>query len=1016
VTCKKCLALLRARVRYAARVFWRVLCWLALVAATAHAERLPVRLYTSADGLASDRVERGTRDAAGFLWFATGDGVSRFDGHRFVSFGKSDGLPAAQVHDVAVARDGTIWAATDAGVAWLDPRARGARFHAVAVPADTAVMFHQDPAGTLRVGTVRGLFELERRGDQVTTRAIPLGAGRQPQVLAITHDPVDDSLWFGTSRGVMHRERSGAIHQYRVGSIGELDDRVFGVLIDRKGRLWIGHVGSRVLAVVLPHGRRLVDTAEPLWEVAARGGDWLRFELQQTGARRGILEDSRGNIWIGTQTDLVMFDGQEFHTLRERQLQHAGSFTPCVEDAAGNLWLGGESQGVLRLAPDGLVAFDRSDGLQTLYISGFVQDPRGPLHTLVGAQIHVVHRRDGDRFVAISPRLPFGLGLQAWGWNQTAAIDRDGSWWYPTGRGVARYPAVSRLEDLATTLPEMFTEADGLHGRDVFRMYEDRAGDVWITTLSKTGLARWNRATGKITTLGAGWPTDAALAFAEDATGAVWIGYSDGKLVRARGGRPEIFGPAEGLVGAPIHALLLDHAGRLWIATHGAGVQRIDQPALPRPSFTTYNMTKGLATDQALSLVEDRQGQIYIGTTRGIDRLDPISGAVTHYTTADGLPDGYVHVSARDRDGVLWFGTPNGLARLVVAGPRSPPVHATFITELVVGERSVPLAVDGEQALPALELGPEDDQLDIRFTSPSFVVGEQVRFQYRLDGSERGWSLPSPAREVHFARLAPGSYQFEVRGVYPGGRVTPAATLPFEVMAPIWRRWWFVVGCGLVVALAAHAISRWRLSHLLAVERVRTRIATDLHDDLGASLSRISILSEVAARRLATNEAIGGHVGDIGRQARELVDTAADIVWSTDPRHDDLGSSLVRLRSFAGDVFEARGIEWSLVGPTEASRIHLGPERRRHLYLIVKEAINNAAKHSQARRVSIAITNPRGTLETTIVDDGVGFDATARKGNGLANMRARATQAAGTLEVVSTPGTGTAIVLRLPLG
>jgi signal transduction histidine kinase/ligand-binding sensor domain-containing protein len=1002
----------------AASIVWSsIVCSVVLVAATAHAEHLPVRVYTSADGLASDRVERGTRDAAGVLWFATGEGVSRFDGHAFESFGIGDGLPDAAAHDVAVTRDGTVWVATDGGVAWLDPSVRVTRtaFHAVdpSMLGGVAVSFLENPSGALWVATLRGLFELERRGDRVQVHAITLGAGRQPQVLAVTRDPVDGSLWLGTSWGLVHRTAAGAVERYRVGPASEVEDRVFEVLVDRTGRLWIGQVGRRVLAVTLPHGGRLIDGDEPLWEVAARGGAWLRFEPDGT-ARRTIVEDSRGTIWIGTSNHVVRYDGRAFRVLTAREFQHEGSFTPCVEDNAGNLWFGGATAGVLRLAATGLVAFDEADGLHDVDVVGLVAAPDGPPYPVTRSEGHTLHRPDGARFVAVRPRASPGLDLFGWGWGQTALVDRDGRWWYPTGRGVARYPRVASLDELATTLPEMIAPSDGLPGRDVFRLYEDRAGDVWITTLSATGLVRWDRRTGKLVALGAGWPTAVASTFAEDAAGMLWIGYDDGTLVRVRRGAPEVLGARDRLPGAMISALLFDRAGRLWIATDGGGLVRLDDPGTAHPAVARYTTAKGLATDQALALVDDLRGRIYVGTTRGIVRLDPATGEVAHFTTADGLPNGYIYAALRDPAGVLWFGTNGGLARLDVASPPPPAAGQTVITTLAIAGRARPVAPSGERTIAGLELASGDDQLDISFTSPSFA-GEPLRFQYRLAGATGRWTTPAPARDVHFAKLAPGSFRFEVRAVLASGEAAPPAVVAFAVLPPMWQRWWFIAACALALALAVFAIHRWRLAHLLAVERVRTRIATDLHDDLGASLSRISILSEVASRRLAAREDVDSQVGDIGRSARELVDVAADIVWSTDPRRDDLGSLVVRLRGFAGELLEARGIAWALVAPPDLHRIRLDPDCRRHLYLILKEAINNAARHSGATRVSVALAVDGRALVATVEDDGSGLADAPARGNGLANMRTRAADAGGSVVITSAPGAGTAIELRLPI-
>lgn len=986
----------------------------ALVAATAGAERLPARVYTTADGLANDRVDHGTRDARGYLWFATQDGVSRFDGQRFDSFGVADGLPAAETSDILAARDGVIWVATDAGVAWLDPAsATGARFQPVG-PRTEALALHEDEAGAIWAGTADGLLRVRDSGAPIAPARVPLADAHEPAIYRIASDARDHSLWLGTRQGLWHRTASGGLERYRVSPADQLDDRVMSLLLDREGRLWIGAVGPMLVVANVRPGGRLAPPGQPLWDVAARGQDLLRF-APHGWLRRNIFEDSRGTVWIGTTEELLRHDGA-FHAVDGASLPIEHGLAPCVEDAAGNVWFGSNTQGLVRLAPGGLVAYDHRDGLDSDYLHGFVEPPGGPLYAITWRDGHVLDRFDGARFTAVRPRVPADVSRLAWGWGQTALIDRDARWWYPTSQGLARYPAGVAFEALATTPPELFVRPDQLPGRDVFRLYEDHRGDVWISTMSDNGLARWDRATGQIARID-GLPREVANAFAEDATGALWVGYEHGRLVRIDGvAPPRVFGAEDGLPPSDVVSLLVDHAGRLWIAHARAGVTLIEDPGAARPSVRRFTTAQGLGTDQAVSLVDDAYGRIYIGTSHGIDRLDPPTGRLTHFGTTDGLPNDYIYVAHRDRGGALWFGTKAGAARLIPPAPTPLPAPAaTYLSRVAIAGSPQPLAVDGARRVE-LTLGPDDGQLDIAFTSPSFAVGDRPRFQYRFDGPDAVWSAPVAEREVHFARLAAGRYQFVVRAVSSSGTALEPATVAFEVLPHVWRRGWFLALCVAAVGLAAHRVYRARLRHALAIERVRTRIATDLHDELGANLSRIAILAEVANRRAAARQPLAEQVDTIGRSARELVDVAADIVWSTDPRRDDLGSVIVRLRQFAADVLEGRGMTWALEAPPEPGRIKLGPDQRRHLHLIVKEAIHNAAKHSAARHVAISIARAEAGLEVRVTDDGTGFSPTApgaSTGNGLANMRARAAEAGGTLAIHTRPGHGTTIVLRL---
>lgn len=984
-----------------------VVCWIVLCGVPAAAERWPIRVYTTADGLANDRVDRGTRDQLGFLWFATIDGVSRFDGRRFESLGVRDGLPSSAANDILATRDGAIWVATDGGLAWLDPRAHGTRlrFHAVATDG-AATALSEDADGRLWVATARGLVEVV--GHTPIARALGLEI-RPPRITAIAPDPSDRSLWLGTWHGVVHRHADGSAEAYPFAGDGVFDDRVYALCVDRKRRLWISHLDQKVLAI--PLGDRFpVAPGQALWP--SDGPGWLHH-VPLGWARRAILEDSRGTIWIGTTGELVRYDDRGFRGLSAAEGVSGQGPTPLVEDSVGNLWVGTDARGVQRIASRGLVSFDRNDGLDGVAVKGFAE-ARGQLHVLTDHEPHQLHRFDGKRFTGVRPRLPDGVGL-AWTDGQTIAIDRDDRWWYPTADGVAHFPRVARLEDLATALPDFFRVRDGLPGRDIARLYEDHRGDVWISTMSRVGLVRWDRATDRIVSLTGPWPTAIAGAFAEDRSGALWIGFEDGHLVRVRDGVHDTFGAADGVPTGAVTALVVDRDGRLWLGSDSSGVARVDDPAAAHPAFAYYTTRSGLSSDRVTTLVDDPRGRIYVGTSHGVDRLDPASGDLGHFDTADGLPSNYVTTSLRSSDGALWFGTKAGPGRLVEDTRPLVAPPPTYITQLRITGAPRAIAVGGDRAIGEIELAADENQLDIAFTSPAFMVGESLRFQYRLDDGSP-WSAPVAEREVHFPRLAPGHYQFSVRAVLGAGAVSPAARAVFAILPPLWQRWWFIALAASAVGGLGYRLVRWRLAHLLAIERVRTRIATDLHDDLGSSLSRIAILSEVASRRAAASEGITVQIGDIGRSARELVDVASDIVWSTDPRRDDLKSLLVRLRGFASDVLEGRGIAWSMEAPAEPERIKLDPERRRQLFLILKEAIHNAARHAGAGRVAIAIVRADGALSATVCDDGRGFDAGAPSdGNGLASMRARARKAGGTLRVERAPTGGTSVIVRIPL-
>ena len=225
--------------------------------------------------------------------------------------------------------------------------------------------------------------------------------------------------------------------------------------------------------------------------------------------------------------------------------------------------------------------------------------------------------------------------------------------------------------------------------------------------------------------------------------------------------------------------------------------------------------------------------------------------------------------------------------------------------------------------------------------------------------------------------MAPGSYRFLVRAVSPDGLFSekPAA-ITFRILPPLWQRWWVLTLALLITASMIYALYRYRIAQLLKVERVRTRIATDLHDDIGASLSRMAILSEVVKQQTAggNGNQSTGLLTEIADSARGLVDSMSDIVWSIDPRRDDLQSLVRRLRQFASDVLEAREIDWELQVPPEVESLKLGPDERQHLFLILKESINNIVRHGEGTKtVSLSINVAGRQLIAEVQDDGCGF-------------------------------------------
>jgi signal transduction histidine kinase/sugar lactone lactonase YvrE len=608
----------------------------------------------------------------------------------------------------------------------------------------------------------------------------------------------------------------------------------------------------------------------------------------------------------------------------------------------------------------------------------------------------------------------------------------NGEWWVGTGEGVVRFPKAERFADLERARPiSHYTDQTGLAPLQVFRLFEDSRGNVWLSSFA-FGLFRWEPTTGQLRDMlrlpGLGsvtrdWP---ARSFGEDAAGNVWIGF-DGQLARYRDGSFALFSVSEGLPPGPIMDILFDRSRRLWLASAHGGLVRVDNWRSDRPLFVLYTTAQGLSSNNVEVIVEDSRGRIYLGGGHGLDRFDPATDRIKHFTTADGLTPGEVKTAFRDRKGVLWFGTSSGLARLTPTSEEpstSPPV---LITRLLVGGVPQLVSALGEQEMSLPDLGPHQNQLEIEFVGLGFGPGEVLRYQYKLEGADADWSVPGEHRRVTYASLPPGRYSFSVRAINSDGNasVRPAA-LAFTILPPVWRRWWFLSLAALAMGVVVQAAYRYRVARLLEMANMRTRIATDLHDDIGANLTRIALLSEVAKLHYDDHRARGagvltdapedGPLLSISRIARESVGSMSDIVWAINPSRESSRDLIRRMRRHAEEIFTLRDIALRFTTPGVSDSLKLNMHVRRDLLLIFKEAVNNAARHSRCSRVEIDLRIDGTRLVLTIVDNGLGFDTSiASEGQGLMSMRRRARSLGGTLDVTSHNGVGTRVTVDVPL-
>lgn len=1018
-------------------------------------ERLPIKTYTTADGLGHHFVSRIFPDSRGFLWFCTDGGLSRFDGYEIINYGVEQGLPHPSVTDILETRSGSYWVATGSGVCQFDPtkpfkgQKAGSMFTLYRT-GETVYMnqprrLYEDSAGRLWVGTSDGLFVMDGSNPEDGFRFVELNPVWRPtqfiHVQAIIED-TEGAIWVGTSWGLIKLLPDGNTIHFSIQPSGTVDS-VTALMLDREGRLWIGHARAGLIVLMpgpemavarplhapvpLLAGRKAADSG-PQIKLPSAPGEVSHFTtLHGIGSQpvNALIQSANDSVWIGTSGGgITRFDGKQFRTATTAQGLSNNVIPALAEDRSGNIWMASES-GAMKLTNSGFTAFTRADGLGPDRIGAIFEDRAGNLCVATGLWNQYVSRFDGEVFTTIRPRLVEQAAYNGWGKGQITLQDRTGDWWVPTGDGLYRYPRVDRPEQLARTNPKaVYTKKDGLPSGNIFRLFEDSRGDIWISTVFPpiNGFCRWERTTGAFRSYSDAEdlpPNRSATAFCEDAAGNLWIGFYSGGMARYRAGAFTVFGQEDGLPAGQIRDLHLDQAGRLWVATSIGGTGLIGNPTADIPNLSSLTTDDGLSSNIISSITEDDFGRVYISTSRGIDRLDPATGGIKHYSFADGLPGTTQEVSYKDSKGRLWFGSRDALLQFVPESDSMPAPPQTWISELLIEGDSYPLSSMGENDLTNLEIDSNRNHLQISFFGLGFSVSDRLRYQYRLDGTDQDWSEPTDQRSVILANLSPGTYSFLVRAVNADGISSDApAAISFRILPPLWQRWWFLALAVLSITAIIYVMYRYRLRQLLEVERVRMRIATDLHDDIGSSLSQIALLSEVIRQQGSKNDPqTTERLIKIARVSRELVDSMSDIVWAINPNRDRVSDLTHRMRRFASDTLTARDIKVRFRAPESDGGIKLGANTRREVFLVFKEAINNIARHSGCGVVDIQVEASSGSMMLQLSDDGKGFAPAAESdGHGLASMRARAESLGGSLEILSGNGQGTTLTLRCPVG
>jgi signal transduction histidine kinase/ligand-binding sensor domain-containing protein len=956
-------------------------------------------VWTTESGLPQNSVLDILQTRDGYLWIATEGGLARFDGVRFTVFDTGvAGIGSHRITSLYEDRHGVLWAATRDGM--LIRRANG-QFTTFdqddGLPLAAGVRIEEDTNGVLWI-TWRGGLISTFDGNRFLTFSPARFAGKVTAPSAATL--VD--AWWGEDPGGLHVLVRGRIVSVPVRSVLPAHVAIAGVMPDRDGAVWItGADGSLVKASGTEVRRiahpglsrrpyrafeRAVGTETWSWAagtddpVRIRNGRVTPVPLPGRQPYYVVYGDREGSIWIGTLAGGLLRLRDPMITMYAKVAdgEPQPSIYSILEDRAASIWIG--NGGLHQLRDGRLVPFFARGETRRRSVSSLFEDARRRLW--IGS-LDGVRVLENGRLQRIADPSGFLDG-------SVSAItqDRTGAFWFATDLGLVR-----RSGDTLTR----YTVADGLSHNRVTALFEDRSGTLWIGTF--LGVTR--------------------------------LGPDGFTALRER----------DGFIGTQVRAFHEDSDGVLWIGTYDGGLYRLFNGRLTR-----YTRAEGLHDNGVFQIFEDSDGFFWMGSNRGIYRVsrqelnDLADGRRRSVTSvAFGVRDGLASLEVngglqpagqKGADGRLWFPTLAGVAVIdPVAMRRSGPPPSVLIEEVFLAGEAAPLT-------DTLTIPAGVRSFDIRYTAPSFIKPEQVRFRYKLVGLDEEWIDAGDRRVASFYRIPPGSYRFVATAAgYDGAWGAAGQTLAIVVLRPFWQTPWF--GGLTVASLGALGYSghlaRRRRRHrrqqekeaftrrlIDAQERERRRLAHELHDTLGQPVALITRSARTARERAGDSAAIADALTEIELFAAQIGMDVKEIARDLRPHHLDTIGLSKTIAAMARSIHRTGDLELTTaIDPIdEAIPEHL----QIHAFRIVQECLNNVVKHSQATRAHVAITIDRNAVRIVVEDNGVGLpgesDDTRQltsTGLGIMGMRERAEMLGGRLEL--RPGTrgGTVVVVTVPI-
>ncbi len=1006
-----------------------------------------VKVWGVDEGLAQSSVTSIAQTPDGFLWIGTFlSGVSRFDGVKFVNYDSANtpALTSPGVRRLLVDTEGNLWLNDQANQLFL-------RQNNTFIKVGENMKIYNlvsSRKGRITFATQTGELIMglrKKAGGWLWERHQPANVNYTVKYM----EDADGLIWFQLADGSIGRFIKG--HFDRMNSPPGIDhQKILFLGNDASGRIWVGTDmqlacwQNGIFTNMNPGGATTTFGVDEIVSAEAGSGLWVesagRLYLYNNGhwskpvsgwnARqtpwshsRSYRADHLGGLWISLD------DGGLVHISKDGQMAHITSqdglpgetLQVFFADQEGNFWGGYHYGGLVLLRKRTFQTFKRTQEHKDLIVTSLAEDCFNAIWMGMSSG-SLLRWQDGELT---------NYSLVASGFNcrdvVTAAAPDGRIWLGTTGAGLLVFDkrGFHRINISAGTT------------REIRRMLVTRNGDLLFA--SAAGLNFWD---GQNLSRIFNSPTAEShvLSIAQDSRGWIWFGTADGVLRCWRDGQITAYRPQDGVPPARFWALFPDADDTIWIGTMGQGLLRFKNG-----DFTRFTTANGLASDSISQIIADGRGNLWLGSQAGIMRVPaytlvrskpaPPSVPCRLFGRSDGLPTSVMTLEfqptcLKSHNGDLWFASPQGATWVNPKDIRPAQPPPPILIERVLADNRVCafLSKKSTDQIQAIELDPDVKTLEVIFTSPTFADPELTRFKYRLNPKDE-WTDLDSKRNVIFNSLAAGTYEFQVTAVNCDG-LTSVQPAEFRLIVPphFWQRgsirFATVLGLVLLAAYITRRITHQKMRRRLEIarqkqqiEQERARIAQDLHDDLGAGLTEISMASDLIENPdLATHES-RQYTREIGLRARQLVQRMDEIVWAVNPRNDSAASLSSYACEYAQTFLLPLNLDCVVEVAPDLPNLTLNADQRYNFFLAFKEVVNNVARHAEATHLKLSIQIENGWLTFLIEDNGKGFELNRNRSgsDGLRNIRDRLTRLRGECEISTQPGIGTRVRLRLPL-